>query len=170
MCRFIIYLTFPEGNILTLRSSVSDIRKSATLPKIDLLYSFSVKNQECKTRQHSCYIDVLQLTKDRYVGDVKRKRIATWNGDTVQPCSSEEESIEDTLSPKIKTVFRVPIVEYFPFTTKHELSGFFAKCPTNSLPCYGQQRKRDNTTVSPEELIRFRTYMALRFFNKPSQR
>ena len=112
------------------------------------MYSPSVKKQECKTRQHNCYIDVLQLTTHHYVGDIERKRIATWNGNTVQPCLSEEESTENILSPKIKTVLRVPIGEYFPFIIKHELSDFYAKCPTNSFPCYGQQRKADNTTVS----------------------
>ncbi len=110
------------------------------------IFIFSVKNRECKTSQHICYIDVLLLTKDRYVGDIKRKRIATWNGDTVQPCSSEEESTEVILSPKIKTVFRVPTIEYFPFIIKHELSGFSAKCPANSLPCYTDN---DGKVITP---------------------
>ena len=112
------------------------------------LVSFSVKNQEWKTSQHSCFIDILQLSMDHYIGDIFHKRIGTWNNDTIQPCLSEDVSNDVILSPKIKTVFRVPIVEYFPFVVKHDLSTFFGECPLYSLPCYGQRRKANNTTVS----------------------
>ncbi len=109
---------------------------------------FSVNNQEFETSRYNCYIDVLELKKDRRTGDISWKRVAKWNGDTVKLFSPEEGSKNVILSPNTKTVFRVPIVEYPPFTIKHEFIDLHGKCPVNSLPCYGQQRKNDNTTVS----------------------
>ena len=119
-----------------------------------------MKNQECKTRQHSCYVDVMKLTTGSYNGKIIYERIGTWNGDTFQPCLSEDVFNDAMLNPRVKTVFRVPIVKYFPFVVKHELSTFFGECPLYSLPCYGQRRKTDNTTVSMKpqaklKLIRF---------------
>ncbi len=109
---------------------------------------FSVKNQECKTSRYNCYIGVLELTTDRYTGYITSKRIATWNGVAVQPCSPADGSNNIILSPT-KPVFRVPVVsDYPPLTFKHEFSDLLGKCPLNLLPCYGQQRKNDNTTVS----------------------
>jgi hypothetical protein len=108
-----------------------------------------VKNHECKTSQHSgCYIEMLESTRSHYLGDIIYKRIGTWNGDTVQLCLPEDESNDAILNPKMKTVFRVPIIEYFPFVVKHEMSGFFGECPLYSLPCYAQRQKANNITVS----------------------
>jgi hypothetical protein len=107
-----------------------------------------VKNHECKTSQHSgCYIEMLESTRSHYLGDIIYKRIGTWNGDTVQLCLSEDESNDAILNPKMKTVFRVPIIEYFPFVVKHEINGF-GECPLYSLPCYAQRQKANNITVS----------------------
>ena len=75
------------------------------------------------------------------------ERIGTWNGDAFQPCMSKDVN-DAILGPEIKTVFRVPVVVGFPYFVKHELKSHFKKCPIHSLPCYGQRRKADNTTVS----------------------
>ena len=119
-----------------------------------------MKNQECKTSQHSCYVDVMKLTTGSHNGKIIYERIGTWNGDTFQPCLSEDVFNGAMLNPRVKTVFRVPTIEHTPFVVKHELSTFFGECPLYSLPCYGQRRKADNTTVSTKpqpklKLIRF---------------
>ena len=103
------------------------------------------------SQQTNGCIDVLQTITDDYFKDITWKRVGMLmlKGDSVQPYLSENVFNDAIFSPKIKTVFRVSILEdYYPFVVKHELNGFSEKCPPNALPCYGQSEKADNTTVS----------------------
>ena len=103
-----------------------------------------MKNQECNTSQENCYIDILRLKMDHFIGEKTWRRTGVWNGDKVKFCASEKKTA--TFISNDPTVFRVPIVEYVPFIIKHEMSD--GECRPNALPCYGQRLESDNTTVS----------------------
>ncbi|XP_028410037.1 glutamate receptor ionotropic, NMDA 3A-like isoform X2 [Dendronephthya gigantea] len=100
---------------------------------------------------HSCFLDVMQLqaSSSSFGQRIHGRRIATWNGVIIQACPYQEGSTNFTriLRPNQFRVFRVPIVEYFPYIVKHKWPDIDAKCPVNSLPCYGQLTKYDNSTV-----------------------
>lgn len=139
-------------NVIRVKSiiqrSAESCEFSFTLLRYFFLFFLRWKNQHAQIREGNCFIDVLQLGKNNYIQEMSWKHVATWNGDTLQTCSYQETSSNVILSPSIRPVFRVPIVEYFPYLIKHEKSGNNTECLTNSLPCYEQQLRNDNSTVS----------------------
>ena len=88
----------------------------------------------------------MQIQASSFIQQIYRRRIATWNGVTIEACPYQERSTDRILSSNFH-VFRVPIVEYFPYVVKHKWPHIDAKCPVNSLPCYGQRTNDDNSTV-----------------------
>ena len=123
-----------------------------------------MKTRDCRISEHHCFTDVLQLTKDRYLEEVTWKRVATWNGETVEPCPAEEEKNNNIFSSNAKTVFRVPIVEYFPFLMKSEWNKLHSKCPVNFLPCYGQNKGWNEIKVSGGSVYTQEDFLRTRFF------
>lgn len=94
-----------------------------------------------------CSINVLKMeTHDRFEG-MNWRRIATWNGETLQLCSKSER-ITNQILGQPQLVLRVPLVEYFPFVMKHEYYEHYGDlCPHGSNICYGLKRTPSNDTV-----------------------
>ena len=92
--------------------------------------SYEALGEQGRRHGDNCYVDVVQFLTDHLVVETIWKRIATLNGETLHACSSTQ----SILSPNHKTIFRVPVVEYFPYLVKHDYVTLFTSCPVPSLP------------------------------------